>query len=175
MAPRRSSLTISSLAWFMRDLPQRHVRSETTRRSTRHAMAKAAIEMALLDAELTASGMSLAKFWVRPMSRYLLARMCRLYSGLGVCRGRTSSQCRVHAGQDQNRTWSRRGMPPSGAGAFPDISLSADANGAYDLRANSHREALLAMDRLGLACLNSPSWRATSLALRACVRFSTLP
>ena len=40
--------------------------------------------------------------------------------------------------------------------AFPDVALSVDANGAYDLDREDHRVALLDLDAFGLICLEQP-------------------
>jgi O-succinylbenzoate synthase len=122
-----------------------------------HAMAKAGIEMALLDAELVAAGTSLGS--------YLGATRTTIPAGANVSLGTPESVCAavetaVAAGYSRVKVKIAPGADVEGLravrDAFPDIALSADANGAYDLRADSHRDALLTMDRIGLTCLEQP-------------------
>jgi O-succinylbenzoate synthase len=122
-----------------------------------NAMAKAAVEMALLDAELSASGISFAT--------YLGVSRAAIPAGANVSLGDPDSVC-VAVGQAIATGYSRvkvKIAPGADVAVlrqvretFPAIALSADANGAYDLVNDAHRVALLEMDALGLTCFEQP-------------------
>ena len=122
-----------------------------------HAMAKAAVEMALLDAELSPSGTSLAT--------YLGATKSAIPAGANVSLGLPDSvsaavDLAVAAGYSRVKVKIAPGYDVAVLrqvrDAFPTIALSADANGAYDFDNDAHRAALLEMDSLGLACFEQP-------------------
>jgi O-succinylbenzoate synthase len=122
-----------------------------------HAMAKAGLEMALLDAELTETGESLASF--------LGVRRTSIPAGANVSLGSPSSvtsQVKGVVADGYRRVKIKIGPGADIAvvravrDAFPDVALSADANGAYDLGREEHRAALLALDAFGLTCLEQP-------------------
>jgi o-succinylbenzoate synthase len=122
-----------------------------------HAMAKAGLEMALLDAELTDTGESLA-------------------SHLGAARSSIPAGANVSLGTPESVVSQVKGVVEEGyrrvkikiapgadfavvravRAAFPDLALSVDANGAYDLDEKDHRASLLALDEFGLTCLEQP-------------------
>jgi o-succinylbenzoate synthase len=122
-----------------------------------HAMAKAAIEMALLDAELTQTGQSLASS--------LGALNSSIPAGANVSLGSPSAVvAQVRAVVENGYRRVKIKIAPGDdvevvravRAEFPDIALSVDANGAYDLERATHRVALLALDELGLTCLEQP-------------------
>jgi O-succinylbenzoate synthase len=122
-----------------------------------HPMAKAALEMALLDAELRVSGRSLAEAVgaTRP------AIPAGVTVGLGdvdsvvaaaraaVASGYRRVKLKIAPGRDTDPlTAVRRELPA--------VALVADANGSYDISDAEHRAALRAIDVLGLAALEQP-------------------
>ena len=122
-----------------------------------HRMAKAAIEMALLDAELRAGGISLAE--------HLGASTATVLAGanLGIgepevvldavaavaALGYRRVKCKIAPGHDVEIVVAVRD-------AFPDLVVSVDANGAYDLGNAEHLTALEQLDGLGLAAIEQP-------------------
>lgn len=122
-----------------------------------HPMAKAGLEMALLDAALRARGRSLAS--------YLGATQATIPAGANVSigspdavlaavaqtleAGYTRVKCKVAPGHDLDIVRAVRD-------AFPHVTLSVDANGAYDLAVDEHRKALSALDECGLAAIEQP-------------------
>ncbi len=122
-----------------------------------HQMAKAGLEMALLDAELKLAGRSLA--------HYLGATSATVAAGANVSLGGADAvlaevaeaveagyrrvKCKIAPGRDLESLAAVRS-------AFPDLVLSADANGAYLLADDSHRDRLRRIDRLGLAAIEQP-------------------
>ena len=122
-----------------------------------HHMAKAAVEMALLDVVLRAEGRSLAS--------YLGAQALRVPAGatvsLGtpeavlaavdqvVAAGYTRVKCKVAPGQDVAALRAVRR-------AHPLLAVSADANGSYRLERAEDRRALLRLDELGLRAIEQP-------------------
>jgi o-succinylbenzoate synthase len=122
-----------------------------------HAMAKAGLEMALLDAELAASGESLAS--------YLGAERPSIPAGANVSLGSPSSVTGEvkSAVEDGYRRVKIKIAPGADVTvvravreAFPDVALSVDANGSYDLGREDHRVALLDLDAFGLTCIEQP-------------------
>jgi O-succinylbenzoate synthase len=122
-----------------------------------HAMAKAGLEMALLDAELSERGESLAD--------YLGAKRPSIPAGANVSLGSPSSvsaevKSVVEAGYRRVKIKIAPGADVAVVravrDAFPDLALSLDANGAYDLNREDHRVALLDLDAFGLVCLEQP-------------------
>jgi O-succinylbenzoate synthase len=122
-----------------------------------HAMAKACLEMALLDAELIEVDRSLAN--------YLGVTRASIPAGANVSLGSPSSVVSQVAGvvADGYRRVKIKIAPGADVAvlravrdAFPEVALSVDANGAYDLECEDHRAALIALDALGLTCLEQP-------------------
>jgi O-succinylbenzoate synthase len=122
-----------------------------------HAMAKAGLEMALLDAELSFRGESLAS--------YLGARRPSIPAGANVSLGSAPSVLAEVAGvvEDGYRRVKIKIAPGYDVAvvravrdAFPEVALSVDANGAYDLDREDHRVVLLDLDEFGLVCLEQP-------------------
>ncbi len=122
-----------------------------------HPMAKAAIEMAVLDAHLRARGQSLAA--------HLGATRPSVPAGATVsvgvpgevvaaaqlveAAGYRRLKCKVAPGRDVD---SVRAV----AEAFPHLVLSVDAHGAYDLGDKAHRRRLEMLDGLGLMAIEQP-------------------
>lgn len=122
-----------------------------------HAMAKAGLEMALLDAELSARSLSLAA--------YLGASRRAIPAGANISLGTPDTICQAIEGvvKDGYRRVKVKIAPgadvevlAAARAAFPDVALSADANGAYDLSNEADRLALKRMDSLGLTCFEQP-------------------
>jgi o-succinylbenzoate synthase len=122
-----------------------------------HAMAKAGLEMALLDAELSERGESLAS--------YLGAARPSIPAGANVSLGSPSSVAAEVRGvvEDGYRRVKIKIAPGADVAvvravrdAFPELVLSVDANGAYDLDRADHRVALLDLDAFGLIYLEQP-------------------
>jgi O-succinylbenzoate synthase len=122
-----------------------------------HAMAKAAIEMALLDAELQQSGQSLAGFLgvergrIPAGANVSLGAPSSVVSSVGnvVTNGYRRVKVKIAPGHDVAVVRAVRT-------AFPEVALSVDANGAYDLARAEDRAALIALDEFGLICLEQP-------------------
>lgn len=122
-----------------------------------HPMAKAAIEMALLDAQLRAEE--------RPLAAWLGAGALRVPAGATVSVGEVDAvlatvadalgagygrvKVKIAPGRDVKVLQAVRR-------AYPLLAVSADANGAYRLERPEHRRALLEIDELGLVALEQP-------------------
>ncbi|MGE3619370.1 MAG: o-succinylbenzoate synthase [Acidimicrobiia bacterium] len=122
-----------------------------------HRMARAALELAVLDAQLRAAGRSLAG-WIGATAATVpagatvgmaddldalvaeVAEVVRLGAARVRCKvapGRTAALAAIRA-------------------AHPALVLQADANGGFDPADEAHRAELRALDELGLACLEQP-------------------
>ena len=122
-----------------------------------HQMAKAGLEMALLDAQLRTEGRSLAshlgatRHEVPGGANVSLGRPDEVLAAIGeaVAAGYRRVKCKIAPGSD---------LEPLSAAreAFPEVALSADANGAYELADKSHRALLRQIDALGLVALEQP-------------------
>jgi len=122
-----------------------------------HQMAKAALEMAVLDAQLRSSDQSLAAF--------LGATADVVTAGATVSSGPPGAvvaevaevveagfgrvKCKITPGQDVDTIREVRA-------SFPDLFLCVDANGAYDLTSPTHRRAISELDDLGLVAIEQP-------------------
>lgn len=122
-----------------------------------HPMAKAAVEMALLDAELRARETSL--------SDYLGATQTSIPAGANISigppdevisavaqtltAGYSRIKCKIAPGHDLEMVRALRG-------AFPELVLSLDANGAYDYEDLAHRSVLRALDGFALTAIEQP-------------------
>jgi o-succinylbenzoate synthase len=127
-----------------------------------HAMAKACIEMALLDADLRAAGRSLGgalgvrRRWVAAgavvglgepgtAADYgVLAETERL-----VAEGYERIKVKIAPGRGLETLRALRR-------AHPNLAIQADANGTFDLGREHHGEELRSIDELGLVCLEQP-------------------
>ena len=122
-----------------------------------HAMAKAGVEMALLDAELKSSATSLATYLggskksIPAGANISLGTPEEVFAAVSkaVSEGYSRVKVKIAPGADFEGLSAVRE-------AFPSVALSADANGAYDLADAAERAALLAMDELGLICFEQP-------------------
>ncbi len=118
-------------------------------------MAKAALEMALLDAELRAEGRSLAAFLGATKERVpcgvsvgiagSLEELVEQVAGY-LAEGYVRVKLKIEPGLDVERVRAVRG-------SFPDVPLSVDANAAYTLADAGVFEAL---DELGLLMIEQP-------------------
>jgi o-succinylbenzoate synthase len=122
-----------------------------------HPMAKAGLEMAVLDAELSSRGESFAS--------YLGATRPNIPAGANVSLGSPSSvTAEVRSVVEDGYRRVKIKIAPGAdvavvravRDAFPRVVLSVDANGAYDLNREDHRVALLELDTLGLICIEQP-------------------
>jgi O-succinylbenzoate synthase len=128
-----------------------------------HQMAKAALEMAVLDAVLRASGRSLAEATgvevaAVPAGAVVgLARVDEDGPVAAIDRLVAEAEAAVGAGFRRLRVKIQPGwdVEPLRAlrAAFPGLLLQADANGAYQ---RGSAEELAALDPLGLGCLEQP-------------------
>jgi o-succinylbenzoate synthase len=128
-----------------------------------HSMAKACIEMGLLDAELRAAGRSLADF--------LGVQRDRVEAGavLGIADPRNPGSIEVlvgHVARLVSAGYSRVKLKIApGAdvaalaavrGSFPDLGIQVDANSSYRLEDPTHMRALEALDDFDLLCVEQP-------------------
>ncbi|MDQ6613681.1 MAG: o-succinylbenzoate synthase [Actinomycetota bacterium] len=120
-----------------------------------HHMAKSAIELAVLDAELRAAGRSLAQRLGATRSRVtagvavgLTGSLPALLDEVGgrVAEGYRRVKLKIQPGWDVEPVLAVRAR-------FPDLALQVDANGSYRL-ADAGRLAVL--DQAGLLCLEQP-------------------
>ena len=120
-------------------------------------MAKAAVEMALLDAELRASGRSLAASLGVPRSSIPAGATVGIGSVAGVI---DAARAAVACGYRRLKLKIAPGHDVGPLAALrrelPDMILVADANGSYDLADPDDRAALRAIDELGLAAIEQP-------------------
>lgn len=133
-----------------------------------HHMAKAALESAVLDAELRAAGRSLAS--------YLGASVERVPAGVAVGVAADVEalvdevQQRVSEGYRRVKLKVLPGwdLEPVSAvrRAHPDIALQVDANGSYRPDQSDHGAALRRLDELGLVLIEQP-FGADELAAHA--------
>ncbi|MCU1490626.1 MAG: menC [Acidimicrobiaceae bacterium] len=122
-----------------------------------HPMAKASLEMALLDGWLSAGRRSLADFLGATSQRVPGGATIGLGTTeevLGAARlaveaGYTRLKCKIAPGRELDQLGAVRD-------AFPDVAVCADANGAYRLDDEEHRRRLGALDSLGLVALEQP-------------------
>ncbi len=123
-----------------------------------HPMAKAALEMALLDASLRAEGRSLAS-WLGVEGRRVPAgatvglhdEPARAVAAAGdaVAAGYRRIKVKIAPGRDVAQVRALRE-------AFPEVTLVADANGSYRRSDAAHQRLLAELDSLGLAALEQP-------------------
>jgi O-succinylbenzoate synthase len=122
-----------------------------------HRMAKAALEMAMLDAQLREERRSLASFL--GATRSLVQAGATIGMGddettsrafeKAVCDGYKRVKLKIAPGRDVAITKVLRAR-------FPDVALIVDANGAYDRTLATHLSALDALDELGLQGIEQP-------------------
>lgn len=139
------------------------------------AFAKAALEMAVLDAWLRRSARSLASFLgatrttVTASATISLASVDAVVAAVADAAGDgyRRVKCKIAPGHD---------VAPLAAlrRAFPDLAVVADANGAYDPRQAEQRRALAQLDELGLVALEQPLARGDlDASARLCAALST--
>ena len=125
-----------------------------------HHMAKAALEMALVDAELRAAGRSLAQRLEADADSVPAGGV----TGMAPTPGQVVEQVHalVDAGYQRVKVKIAPGHDVGPLRAvrdrFPDLPLQADANGAYRMggSATAVPPGLVALDELGLLCLEQP-------------------
>jgi len=123
-----------------------------------HAMAKAAIEAAVLDAELRAAGRSLAEHLGATRARLpvgVAVGMLPLDELVATAAGHLDegyARVKVKIGPGWDVEPCRRLRAELGDG----VGLQVDANGAYHLADPGHRDALRALDDLGLLLIEQP-------------------
>ncbi len=128
-----------------------------------HRMAKACLEMAVLDAGLRSEGRSLAE--------HVAGRRDRVPAGAVVGLARSDDEKaiatllgEVAAAVDAGFTRVKVKIAPGDdlsvlmevRRSFPDIGLQADANGSYRIDDPGHLETLRALDELALLCVEQP-------------------
>jgi O-succinylbenzoate synthase len=120
-----------------------------------HQMAKCAIELAVLDAELRATGMSLAARLGATRARVtagvavgLTGSLPALLDEVGrfAAAGYRRVKLKIHPGWDVEPVLAVRAR-------FPDLALQVDANGSYR---PGDAERLAALDPAGLLCFEQP-------------------
>jgi O-succinylbenzoate synthase len=114
-----------------------------------HAMARAALDMARLDARLRADGVSLAIFLGATRSAIPAGVAVGLHEEVGpsIAAGYRRIKCKIAPGHDIEVLRAAR------AAAGPDVELAADANGSYTL---DDLETLRALDEFSLQCIEQP-------------------
>jgi o-succinylbenzoate synthase len=126
-----------------------------------HSMAKACLEMAVLDSGLRSAGRSLADLIGAKRVQVEAGAVVGL-SGTGdevgvlfrevqelVCQGFSRVKVKIAPGADVGTLGGLRR-------AFPHLGIQADANGGYRLDVPAHLAALEAIDGLGLLCIEQP-------------------
>jgi O-succinylbenzoate synthase len=130
-----------------------------------HPMAAAALETAILDAELRADGTSLAAYLGATRSRVPAGVAIGIVEPLGalldavdafVAQGYGRVKLKVEPGRDV-------GVVQAVRARFPDLPLQVDANGAYT---PGEFDALVALDAFDLVLVEQP-FGATELAAHA--------
>lgn len=134
-----------------------------------HSMAKTAFEAALADAELRASGISIANY-LAEASELEVAPAPTVPAGVAVGLAGSLGELLEEVGRYVDGGYRSlklkispsRGPAPDLAVAavrdrWPDLSIAADANGAYDgLSPEEAASELSGLDSLGLACIEQP-------------------
>jgi len=137
-------------------------------------MAKAAIELAVLDAELRATGQSLARRLGATRSRVtagvavgLTGSLPDLLAEVGrrVAEGYRRVKLKIQPGWDVEPVLAVRAE-------FPDLALQVDANGTYCL---ADADRLAALDSARLLCLEQPLGRDDLIGHAAWSRRMTTP
>lgn len=126
--------------------------------TSRAPMATAAVELAVLDAELRAAGRSLAEHLGVDRTTVPAGAVAGITADTGTLletvggladAGYRRVKCKIRPGWD---------VAPLSAlrGEHPDLALAADANGSYRLADPDHRRSLGDLDRLGLEMIEQP-------------------
>ena len=128
-----------------------------------HRMAKACLEMAVMDAELRSSGISLRDRLGGVRDSVAAGAVVGLAGSRGPdgtarlideveslrAHGFTRVKVKISPGEDSSPLFAL-------CCAFPDLGMQADANGSYRLDDPGHVKELEALDELGLICLEQP-------------------
>ena len=123
-----------------------------------HPMAKAAIEMALLDARLRHSSLSMAAELGATATAVTAGRTVGIQRDVGALRAEVAEA--VTHGYRHLKLKIAPGWDREPLAAIrhdhPHVSLGADANGSYDPDDAAGRDALDALDDLGLSVIEQP-------------------
>lgn len=122
-----------------------------------HHTSKAALEMAVLDAELRAKSQSLTKYFGGTQTHVECAVVVGLFEGDALVRsveqylnrGYRQMKLKIAPGQDLERIDLLQKY-------FPDLPVYVDANGSYDWSNAEHSAALMEMDHRGLSFIEQP-------------------
>lgn len=123
-----------------------------------HRMAKSAVEMAVLDAELRAAGVSFAEWLGVTRSTVPAGVALGFMSSTEELLDRVAAfvgerydrvKLKVAPGRDVDVVATVRER-------FPDLALQVDANGAYDADDPDHMARLVELDRYGLDLIEQP-------------------
>jgi O-succinylbenzoate synthase len=125
-----------------------------------HRMARAAVELALLDAECAAGGRSLAQRFTPHAPGPASSVPAGVAIGLLDTPGATATEAAARVAEGYGRI--KMKIAPGRDVEFvravrdaigPDVELMADANGAYAL---TDHDLLIGLDRFGLSCIEQP-------------------
>lgn len=124
-----------------------------------HPMAKAALELAVLDAQLRAAGRSLAGWLGATAAAVPAGAALGLHPELEDLLAEADAA--LEAGAARLRVKVAPGRAVEALRALrahlgAEVLLQADANGSFRLDEPSHRAELAALDDVGLACLEQP-------------------
>jgi O-succinylbenzoate synthase len=124
-----------------------------------HQMAKAALELAVLDAQLRAAGRSLAGWLGATAPSVPAGAALGLHGPLESLLAEADQALVAGAARLRVKIAPGRAVEPLRAlraHVGEEVLLQADANGTFRLDDPAHREELAALDELGLACLEQP-------------------
>lgn len=124
-----------------------------------HPMARAALELAILDAQLRAAGRSLADWFGATATAVPCGAALGIHDDVAALLAEADEA--LDAGASRLRV---KVAPGRAAGAVlglrahvgPDVVLQADANGSFHLEDPAHLGELERLDAAGLACLEQP-------------------
>jgi O-succinylbenzoate synthase len=122
-------------------------------------MARSALELAVLDAQLRAAGRSL-RAWLGASDRPVPAGAALgLHDDVDDLLAEAELALRAGAARLRLKVAPRRALDPLLAlrqHVGPALLLQADANGSFDADDPAHLAELVALDEVGLACLEQP-------------------
>lgn len=124
-----------------------------------HPMAKAALELGVLDAQLRAADRSLGGWLGATATSVPAGAALGLHPGVDDLLAEADEALAAGAARLRAKVAPGRAVGPLRAlraHVGDDVLLQADANGSFRLDEPAHREELAALDDLGLACLEQP-------------------
>jgi len=124
-----------------------------------HPMARAALELAVLDAQLRAAGRSLASWIGATATSVAPGAALGLHEHVDHLLAEADAALAAGAARLRVKVAPGRAAAPLQAlraHVGGDVLLQADANGTFRLDDPDHRRELAAVDDLGLACLEQP-------------------